>query len=134
MPQFTKGQKVQAILSTRLKGITAGNTYTIDVVWADYSKVGVTNDHGVRKVCEAGIFKAIPETNPTLAGKRWMISLIEQGVLKPAREPRQYASEKQAHAVAKEMAEKHRGSVFVVFEATGFTFVPTSTETVVHAL
>lgn len=56
--------------------------------------------------------------------KTWIISLLEGGKLLPSHTPVEYSSEKQAHAVAKSMAEKHRGKTFVVFEATGFVHLP----------
>jgi hypothetical protein len=62
---------------------------------------------------------------PGPTSKTWIIIVRDaQGVLQPARHPRPYISEKQAHAVAKTMAERHRGSTFMVFEATGFVHVP----------
>lgn len=73
-------------------------------------------------------------TPPAVAGKQWVIILVENGVLKPATNPRQYTSEKQAHAVAREMAEKNPGNAFVIFEATGFTFIPKVVTTEVFKL
>lgn len=138
MPKFSEGQIVQATINNHTAGLTKGSTYEV-LATSLGSTIRITNDRGVKRWVQDAAFetyvtKKAPANAPTLAGKRWIISMIENGVLKPASEPRQYASEKQAHAVAKEMAEKHRGTVFVVFEATGFTFVPTSSETVVHAL
>lgn len=135
MPNFITGQTVRANTTSRSDGITKDKDYTILV--AGPTLVRIENDRGVKRWLNPSQFDApyvAPKAEPVPAGKRWIIALIEGGILKPAKEPRQYSSEKQAHAVAKEMAERHRGNVFVVFEATGFTFVPASTETVVHAL
>src|SRR5206468_2896752 len=121
-------------ISNHTAGITKGNTY--EVLATSTTTVRVTNDRDVKRWIGETVFEPVApvQTTPAPTGKRWIISLIENGVLKPAKEPKQYATEKQAHAVAKSMAEAHRGNVFVVFEATGFTFVPTSSETTVHAL
>jgi hypothetical protein len=69
---------------------------------------------------------------PGTARKAWLIAVLDGDQPLPASRPKLYESEKQAHAVAKSMAERHRGQTFVVFEATGFVHLPlvVSTEVV----
>ena len=53
------------------------------------------------------------------SGKTWIIVVVQDGKLAPAKEPVEYCSAEQARKVAHEMAEKHPGNEFYVFEAVG---------------
>lgn len=109
----------------RIFNISAGG-HSIDV------KTGPKND--IAFVQPEHIELVNPSTTKESATKTWIISLLAGGKLNPALNPKTYTSEAQAHRVAKEMAEKHRGSTFVVFEATGFVHLPVAPSTEVIKL
>ena len=56
---------------------------------------------------------------PRKSGKTWIIVVVKDGKLAPASTPAEYATAEQARKVAHEMAEKHPGNEFYVFEAIG---------------
>lgn len=62
--------------------------------------------------------------------KFFIITVLDaKGAPKPATAPKTYKTAEQARAVAREMAEKHRGEVFVVLEAVGASALPVTPET-----
>lgn len=124
-PAFKVGDKVRV-----LPGIPTywwfkpGHTGTIDSIRVGGDYVVKFDHKADTGILEASQLELYVETPKTDTKKTWIISLLESGKLKPAVNPATYRSEKQAHAVAKSMAEKHRGSTFVVFEATGVVTLP----------
>lgn len=117
-PCFTKGIEVEATVSHESLRFRDPTTSRVRVRpirhWIEVREtVALVEERGV---------KANPQARTS---KTWIISVIDaDGTLAPAKVPTQYTSEKQAHAVAKSMAERHRGNTFVVFEATGLCHVP----------
>lgn len=71
-----------------------------------------------------GVTLPVPPVQPE-ASKQWIISLLNaDGSLAPAEKPKPYTSRAQADRVAKDMATKHAGQTFVVFEAVSVASIP----------
>ena len=71
-----------------------------------------------------GVTLPVPAVQPE-ASKQWIISLLNaDGTLAPAEKPKPYTSRAQADRVAKDMATKHAGQTFVVFEAVSVASIP----------
>jgi hypothetical protein len=136
MTTFTIGQTVKSNKSNFSFGLTEGRHYKV----IDTSKLSlrIENDRGTVRWLPFDYFEpTVAEKNtkpPVDASKHWIIAVIVDGQPQPAPHPRTYDTQKQAHAVAKSMAEKIPGQTFVVYEATGFTHVPTKVSTEVYAL
>ena len=80
---------------------------------------GIPRGHA--RVFDAGSYSFGLERidTPRKSGKTWIIVVVKDGKLAPASTPAEYATAEQARKVAHEMAEKHPGNEFYVFEAIG---------------
>jgi len=136
MPKFTTGTTVKSNRTIYGPGISEGRTYKVIDVADTADSVRITNDRGTTRWVNAAYFTPVapPALKPVEAKKHWLIAVLVDGEPKPAPSPRTYDTEKQAHAVARSMAEKIPGQTFVVYEATGFTHVPAKPITEVYAL
>jgi hypothetical protein len=135
-PNFKVGDRVSyqptSSMSTNSKRGALGTVCNLN--WGVQVDWDAGNGMGSRST-EAPEHLALANPAPAAqARKTWIISLLESGKLLPSPTPVEYSSEKQAHAVAKSMAEKHRGKTFVVFEATGFVHLPVTFSTEVVRL
>lgn len=110
-PKVTPGFKIgDRVVHYRLAKTGVGE---ITAVYSDAAQVKWANGWNCRDP-----FDAIKPAPRATSAKTWIISLIRDGQLLPAEEPRHYSSAEQARAVARKMAEKHVGDVFMVLEAT----------------
>lgn len=109
MSKFNKGDKVVCV-DAGMYPLTEGHVY--EVLSDNGAYVSVTDDRGRNAVCYRRRFEKAPD-----AGIFILILRNPDGTFAPAVKPRTYATQKQADAVALEMANKHGGD-FVVFRAT----------------
>lgn len=108
------------------KGATNyGKTLTVDYVTSGGSMIWAKEDGcwsspgGIEPVNEAPVNEAPTDfiTPPADAKKTWIVCVInENNVPLPAKKPRTYDTRAQAIAVASEMAKRHDGQLFAVFE------------------